>query len=301
MELRKRQPLYERVLTRAWTLAAPLVARIVWLAGKPEGAQARAFAFARRFEAFAGLFLGKRADGAIPVRVHVMNALISKFCGFQRGFPVDFDLTGDCRQLLPRPGGRGILLVTVHTKLGLAANAALRSGGRGPVFVGYPPGNLRTSSWGTRDELEYIDANDPTVFLKVHAAIEDGRIVVAFPDFGKSNDGRSFISSNLFHWADQASVPIMHSLSTLGDGGQIRIELAAEPQSAAGADARARAFVDFLGARWARRFAVCRPKELERVAASPGPARCARAGFPRMDSAAVIAAPSERPAQRAAE
>lgn len=261
MEFRARQPLFERVVYRAWALATPVVAWILWLAGPPENAQARAFAFARRFEGLAGLVLGRRAGGTIPVRVHVMNSLISRFCCFQRGFPVDVELVGAV-QVFERHDECGVLIATVHTKLGLAANAALRTKGRGPIFVGFPQADLAASSWGSAEDADCIDARDPTVFLKIRKAIEKGRIVVAFVDFGKSTDGSTFLSPNLFAWAELANVPVMHSLATLGSEGRIRIEIEAERADMIDAGARARSFVDFLGARWPRRFQLCRPKEL---------------------------------------
>lgn len=250
----------------------PVVAWAVWRAGPPEKAQARAFAFARRFEDLAGLAIGRKR--LIPIRAHVMNALISRFCSLQPGFPVAFDLVGDGRAAFEREHGRGVLIATVHTKLGLILNAALRIDRRGPVFVGFPidqVGDLAASSWGSTDAMEFIDARDPTVFLKIDAALKGGRTVVVFLDFGKWWGNRSYVSSNLFGWAERANVPVMYSLATVGrDDSRIRVELAAENPSLNGAAARAGAFADFLAERLSHRFRVCRPKELARQAGITG-------------------------------
>jgi hypothetical protein len=264
------QPLFQRVADRSWAALAPLAARIIWLAGPAGRAQSRAFAFASRVEELAGLVLGERPAGSIPIRTHLMNSMICEFCCMQRGFPIDYELAGRCKPALERPGEPGKLVVTVHTKLGLTANAALRTGGRGPVIVMNPRKNMVANSWGSSEELDYIDAKDPSVFLKARRAIAEGRTLVAFVDFGRSSDGCTYISPNFFGWAASSGVPVFHALATLGDRGQVTVEIAKEPAGLGDAASKAKAFVEFVQARWPRRFLLRRRKDLALEAGTVG-------------------------------
>lgn len=250
-----------RCYQRAFRMAVPLFARIVWYAGPAATAQARAGAVARWAETIASRLLGGFENSFFSVRAVLMNDMLCEFARLKPGFPLNVEMTGE---VMPPGPGEGALLATIHTRLGLAANAAFRQAGQGPVFVGIPQENLQANSWGSAELAETIDASGPAVFAKLRRALEQGRTVVVFVDFGLSPDGRIRISPNLFHWAEIANVPITYMLSSLGDDGEIRLQLAPEPQGATGGEARSRAFTAFLATRSAQRFDIRRPKDTPR-------------------------------------
>ncbi|WP_157217526.1 hypothetical protein [Flavisphingomonas formosensis] len=119
--------------------------------------------------------------------------------------------------------------------------------------------------------IERIHAADPTVFLKARAALEEGRVLVVFVDYVSPSGGPTLISPNLFAWADAIGIPLLHMLALLDEEGRIRIELAVENGETRGARHRARQFLTFVEARWRRRFAICRPKDVTSHFPVPAP------------------------------
>ena len=248
-----------KALFHIWECGAPLAAWGLWIMGRRERAQRRAFAFARAVEAIAEIVLPRDNAGAVPVRAMIMNELL---CNFRRFQP---DMALDCKvrdwDILQRhlAAGRGALIATVHTRMALAAHGALRVGNQSPLFIGFGNGNVRWS-WGSSDIFTAISPDDPALFRKVSAALGQGRIVVAFADYAGSLNRQTLISPNLFAWAEMTGHALLHMLATLDDDGAIRITLGAESGNERGAMARARDFAAFVEARWSRRFVICRPK-----------------------------------------
>ena len=257
-----RRPL-RRVGRRIWRLSAPMVARMIWYLGPANRAQERAYAVARKIEAAAILLLGRSANNWPYLRFGVMNDLICQFSCLSPGSPLNFDVVGDTSLARRVESGEAILFATIHSRLGLAANAALRSRGRGPLVVGNPPTNLRANSWGSADLLSTIDAQSATVFLKIRSALRDNRSVVTFVDYGVRNRSDRFVSPNLFEWAERANVALAYMMCSLGEDGQIILELAPEPPGKVGVDAKSQAFTEFVETRTQRRFDICRPKDMQ--------------------------------------
>ncbi len=243
-----------------WSCFAPIVALLLWYGGPTRRAQARAFGFACALEAVVSRLPLRARSGAVPLRATIMNPLISQFCLLRPDFALDFEYVGGeaLHELLAE--GRGALIATVHTQMALSAHGGLRWGQGSPLFVGFGDGNLRRWSWGSSAMLANVPPDDPALFGRIAAALDNGRVVVVFVDHIAVDGRRTLISPNLFAWAELGNRRLLHMLATLNTAGQIRIELAAEPEGARGSGLRARAFVAFVEARWSRRFLVCRPK-----------------------------------------
>lgn len=260
-------------LYRLWHRFVPIVASLLWFGGSARRAQARAFAFACALEAVALRFgLGVRS-GAIPLRATIMNSLLCRFCLLRPDFALDLEYVGGdaLRDLLAE--GRGALIATVHTQMALAAHGGLHVARRSPLFVGFGAGNLRKWSWGNSAMIASVAPDDPALFSRIGAALDQGRVVVVFVDHVAADGRRTLISPNLFAWAEHGNRRLLHMLATLNPAGRIRIELAAEPAGARNVGLRAKAFVAFVEARWSRRFHVCRPKH---AGASPAMATARR-------------------------
>jgi hypothetical protein len=255
------------MLDRVVDLAACPLRRI----GPRSTAQARFYHFARCIAAALRPLVRSRAACVPPIEAGIVNQLITSFNRREPGFPLLVNLTGGEHLEAAERLGKGVLVATVHTNLGLSSHAALLSGDIPPLVVcNWMDRDISGWNWGHAAPLDAVEARDPMLFRKLTRHLADRRRVVCFVDHPLPTDPpvRMHISPNLFAWAQGAGIPIVVMLTRLDSDGRIEVALHREPSSDASASIDA--FIRFVERQGGWR---CEPHRRKTVAGRSAQAR----------------------------
>ncbi len=235
------------------------MAVLILRAGPSATAQTRAWKVAR---IIGSLWISKknRKTQGRHITDLVMNSMLCWFAVIRPGFQVNTELVSNSASILEGLNGAGLLIVTVHTRFGLAMNAALNSQGIYPVFVGAVSNvDTRKNSWGSKSIVESINSQNPGLFFRIDAKLRAGRVVILFVDFHTvTNEQRLLISPNTFKWNDNAGHQMAYGLALAASNGVIEVEVEhARP------NAKMTGFARFLEKRMKVPVEICRPKMFE--------------------------------------
>lgn len=235
------------------------MAFLILQAGPSATAQTRAWKVARTI---GSLWLSKknRKTQGRHITDLVMNSMLCWFAVIKPGFQINTELVSNSASIFEGRNGAGLLIVTVHTRFGLAMNAALNSQGIYPVFVGAVSNvDPRKNSWGSQRIVESIDSQTPGLFFRIDAELRAGRVVILFVDFHTvTNEQRLLISPNAFKWNENAGHQMAYGLALAASNGVIEVDF--EPASQT---ATMTGFASFLEKRMKVPVETCRPKMFE--------------------------------------